>query len=83
MIFQKIEFSIATKHAGQGENDFLKPFSPKTNAPLNYTLHHKLFECTVYTLNYDHCYTLHPRVSFTVKLDGNIKHMTCICVLLK
>ena len=21
---------------------------------------------------YDHCYTLHPRVSFTVKLDGNM-----------
>ena len=44
---------------------------------------HKLFECTVYILNYDHCYILHPRVSFTVKLDGNMKHMTCICVLLK
>ena len=41
-----------------------------------YTLHPKLFGCTVCTLNYDPCYTLHPSVSFTVKLDGNMKHVT-------
>ena len=33
MNFRKISFSIAAKHAGLGENDFLKSFSPKTNAP--------------------------------------------------
>ena len=52
------------------------------NYILNYTLHLKLFECMVCTLNYDHCYTLHPNVSFTLKLDGNMKHVTCMCVLL-
>ena len=42
------------------------------NYTLNYTLHFKLFECTFYILNYDICYTLHPIVSFTIKLDGNL-----------
>ena len=32
MHFRKIVFSVATKHAEKGENDFLKSFSPKTNA---------------------------------------------------
>ena len=53
------------------------------NYALDYTLHHKLFECTVYTLNYDPCCTLHPDVNFTVKFNGNMKHVTCMCVLLK
>ena len=43
----------------------------------------KLFECTICILNYDPCYTVHPDVSFTVKLDENMKHVTCTCVLLK
>ena len=41
------------------------------NHTLDYILHLKLFECTLYTLNYDSCYTLHPNVSFTIKLDLN------------
>ena len=41
------------------------------NYILNYTLHPKLFECTLCILNYDLCYILHPNVSFTVKLDKN------------
>ena len=48
-----------------------------------YTLHPKLFGCTVYTLNYDSCYTLRPSVSFTVKFDGNMKHVTFTCDLFK
>ena len=48
-----------------------------------YTLHHKLFECTVCSLHYDFCYTLYPNVNFTVKLNKNMKHVTCKCVLLK
>ena len=53
------------------------------NYASDYILHPKLFECTVYTLNYNSCYTLHPDVSFTVKFNGNMKHVTCMCVLLK
>ena len=34
VIFRKILFSVTAKHAEKGENDFLKSFSPKTNAPL-------------------------------------------------
>ena len=34
VIFQKMIFSVIAKHAEKGENDFLKSFSPKTNAPL-------------------------------------------------
>ena len=48
-----------------------------------YTLHSKLFGCTVCTLNYDVCYTLHPSVCFTVKFDGNMKHVTFTCDLFK
>ena len=33
VIFRKISFSVTAKHAEKGENDFLKSFSPKTNAP--------------------------------------------------
>ena len=53
------------------------------NYTLDYTLHLKLFECTVYTLNYDTCYTLYPDVSFTIILDGTFMYMTRTCVLLK
>ena len=31
VIFRKISFSVTAKHAGLGENDFRKWFSPKTN----------------------------------------------------
>ena len=34
VIFRKISFFVTVKHAEKGENDFLKSFSPKTNAPL-------------------------------------------------
>ena len=34
VIFRKISFFVTAKHADLGENDFLKSFSPKTNAPL-------------------------------------------------
>ena len=33
VIFRKILFFVTAKHAENGENDFLKSFSPKTNAP--------------------------------------------------
>ena len=33
IIFRKMIFSVTAKHAKNGENDFLKSFSPKTNAP--------------------------------------------------
>ena len=36
---------------------------------LNYTLYHKLFECTIFTLNNDPYYILHYDISFIVKLD--------------
>ena len=34
---RKMIFSVTAKHAEKGENDFLKSFSPKTNAPLKFT----------------------------------------------
>ena len=33
VIFRKMIFSVTAKHAEKGENDFLKSFPPKTNAP--------------------------------------------------
>ena len=53
------------------------------NYALDYTLHPKLFECTVYTINYEILLHFAPDVSFTVKFNGNMKHVTCTCVLLK
>ena len=50
------------------------------NYSSNYSLHHKLFGCIVCTLNYNSRYTLHSVVSFTIKLDENMKHMTCMFV---
>ena len=37
VIFRKMIFSVTAKHVENGENDFLKSFSPKTNAPLGMT----------------------------------------------
>ena len=36
-------------------------------------LHSKLFKCTIYMLNYDSYYTLHPNVKFAINLDENPK----------
>ena len=33
VIFRKMIFFVTAKHVENGENDFLKSFSPKTNAP--------------------------------------------------
>jgi len=41
------------------------------NCTLDYTLHPTLFECTLCTLYYHNYHTLHPYVTFTVKLDKN------------
>ena len=35
------------------------------NYTLNYTLHHKLFECKFCTLNYNICYTMRSDINFT------------------
>ena len=32
-IFRKMKFTVVAKRLSLGENDFLKSFSPKTNAP--------------------------------------------------
>ena len=39
----------------------------------NYTLHSKLFKCTLRILNYDHCYTLHD-IKLAINLDEKIWH---------
>ena len=53
------------------------------NYTLDYTLHHKLFECTICTINYDTYYILYSNVSFTIILDETFMHMTCTCILLR
>ena len=49
----------------------------------DYTLHHKLFEWTFCSLNYDICYTSHPNIKFRVTMDGMLNHMTPTWLLLK
>ena len=53
------------------------------NYILDYTLYHKLFKCTIYTLNQDIYYTLHLNVSFTVILDEIFMYMTRPCVFFR
>ena len=36
-------------------------------------VYHILIECMFCTLNYDHCYILHPNVKFAINLDENSK----------
>ena len=43
VIFRKMIFSVTAKHTEKGENDFLKSFSPKTNAPLVFLLFLSVF----------------------------------------
>ena len=49
----------------------------------DYTLHPKLFECTLCTLNYHTYYTLHPSVTFVVMFNEMLLHMTSTCILLR
>ena len=41
---------------------------------LDYTFHHKLFKCTLYTLKYDYWCILHLNVKFVVNLDEKVWH---------
>ena len=53
------------------------------NYPLNYTLHHKLSDCTLCTLNYHTYHALHPGVIFTVIFNRILLHVTSTCFLLR
>ena len=50
------------------------------NYALDYTLHPKLSDCTIYTLNY---YTLHPGVIFVVIFNKILLHVTSTYFLLR
>ena len=54
-------------------------FTTLNYAP-DYTLHHKLFKCILYTINY---HTLHPSVTLAVTFDGILLHMTSMCFFLR
>ena len=53
------------------------------NYPLDYTLHPKLSNCTLYTLNYHTYQALHPGVIFTVIFNRILLHVTSTCFLLR
>ena len=42
------------------------------NYTSNYILHHKFLKCTIYTLNYISCYTLHFAINYAIILDDII-----------
>ena len=46
------------------------------NYALNYTLHHKLSNCTFCTINYHTYHTLHPDVIFAVIFNRILLHVT-------
>ena len=53
------------------------------NYPLDYTLHSRLSDCTLYTLNYHTYHALHPDVIFTVIFNKILLHVTSTCFLLR
>ena len=53
------------------------------NYPLDYTLHPKLSDCTLCTLNYHTYHALHPGVIFTVIFNRILLHVTSTCFLLR
>ena len=53
------------------------------NYPLDYTLHHKLSDCTLCTINYHTYHALHPDVIFTVIFNRILLHVTSTCFLLR
>ena len=98
-VFQRIDFFVPSTSGmarvclGSGcssSNKYIKVKGKLYFTVLNYvpyyTLYHKLFECTICTLNYDIHYTLHSAVSFTIQLDGNstwLAHALLSCTNLK
>ena len=57
-------------------------FTTLNYAP-SYALYPKLFERTLYTLNYHIYHTLHPDVTSTIMFNGMLLHMTSTCILFK
>ena len=53
------------------------------NYTLNYTLHHKLSDCTLCTLNYNTYHALHPSVIFAVIFNRILLHVTSTYFLLR
>ena len=53
------------------------------NYPLDYTLHPKLSDCTLCTLNYHTYHALHPGVIFTVIFNRILLRVTSTCFLLR
>ena len=53
------------------------------NYTLDYTLHHKLSDYTLCTLNYHTYHALHPDVIFAVIFNRILLHVTSTCFLLK
>ena len=53
------------------------------NYALDYTLHHKLSDCTLCILNYHSYHTLYPGVIFAVIFNRILLHVTSTCFLLR
>ena len=53
------------------------------NYALNYTLHPKLSDCTLCTLNHYTYHALHPSVIFAVIFNRILLHVTSTCFLLR
>ena len=53
------------------------------NYTLDYTLHPKLSDCTLCTLNYHTYHTLHAGVIFVVIFNGILLHVTSTCFLFR
>ena len=73
-----MKFTVAVKHLGLGENDFLKSFSPKTNAPLEFNLsltittHSLVFHLVIFSIC---CYVIGQDGVRTLSLECNPKNL--------
>ena len=74
----KKEATRISDHRNKGKLHFTT-----LNYALDYTLHPKLYDCTLCTLNYYTYHALHPDVIFAIIFNTILLHVTSTCFLLR
>ena len=60
-----------------------KLYHTTLNYVLDYTLHHKLLNCTLCTINYHTYHTLHSSAIFAIIFNRILLHVTSTCFFLR
>ena len=75
--------TIMLIYGNKGSDNWGKLHFTILNYALDYTLHPKLSDCTLCTLNYHTYHTLHPGVIFVVIFNRILLHVTSTCFLFR